>query len=132
MAITKKVIKLNHNEAIVKIVNTTDGAESMTIVLDEDLLKDNEELSGAAVKVNISQIENALADFGEISLVRNSVTILNMFENTTGFIFGWGGDSEENESDITVSFTKKGTVYIRLLKLQGFSPLFRPEQGVNL
>lgn len=132
MAITKKVLKLNHVEALVKIVNTGATSATETIHLNSDLLKDNEDLSGDTIHVNISQIEHSLADLAESSIVRNNVTILNMFENTTGFILGWGGDSEENTSDIVVNFTGKGTMYIRLLKLSGFKPKFRPEQGVNL
>lgn len=132
MAITKTVLKQNHIEALVKVVNDTNDSATTTFVLATDLLKSNEELSGAAPTVNIGSVECSISVGAEANVTRNSVVILNLFENTDRFELPFGADSQNNTSDIVVNFTGKGTVYIRLLKLAGYRPLFRPEQGVNL
>ena len=130
MAARKVIVKLNHVEALVKCVNDVDGAASLTIGLATDLKKANEDLSGAPIRVGISTIDMTCADLKEISIVRNSVVIINLFENTTTLPFSYGADQEEAASDIVVNFTGKGTIYIRLLKESGFIPKIRPEQGV--
>lgn len=132
MAITKTVLKMNHIEALVKVVNDAAASGSATIDLDVDLLKANEELTGETPTVNLGAIECSVAVGAETTITRNSVLINNMFENTQAFELPWGADSQQNTSDIVVAFTGKGTVYLRLLKLRGYRPLFRPEQGVNL
>lgn len=132
MAITKSIVKMNHIEALVKVVNDTDNPASLTIDLSVDLLKSNEELSGQPIVVNLAAIESTIQVSGEINITRNNITTCNLFENTPGIEFPWGADTSNNTSDIVVNFTKKGTIYIRMLKVSGFRPLFRPEQGVNL
>ena len=52
--------------------------------------------------------------------------------NAEGFEMPWSADPQENTGDIVVTFTGKGTIYMRLLKLYGYRPKFRPEQGVNI
>jgi hypothetical protein len=132
MAITKTVLKQNHIEALVKVVNDANESATTAFELAVDLLKSNEELSGAAPTVNIGSVECSISVGTEANITRNSVVILNLFENTDRFDLPFGADSQNNTSDIVVNFTGKGTVYIRLLKLAGYRPLFRPEQGVNL
>lgn len=132
MAVTKTVLKQNHIEALVKVVNDTAGAGSATITLATDLLKSNEELNGETPTVNVGSVEASVAVSGEINLTRSGVVIMNMFENFEDFELPWGADSQNNTADIVVNFTNKGTVYIRLLKVKGYRPKFRPEQGVNL
>jgi hypothetical protein len=132
MAITKTVLKQNHIEALVKVVNDANESATTTFELAVDLLKSNEELSGADPTVNIGSVECSVSVGAEANVTRDSVVILNLFENTDRFELPFGADSQNNTSDIVVNFTGKGTVYIRLLKLAGYRPLFRPEQGVNL
>ena len=132
MAITKTVLKQNHIEALVKVVNDANESATITFELAVDLLKSNEELSGADPTVNIGSVECSVSVGAEANVTRDSVVILNLFENTDRFELPFGADSQNNTSDIVVNFTGKGTVYIRLLKLAGYRPLFRPEQGVNL
>jgi len=131
MAISKTIIKMNHVEALVKVVNDVASAGAITIDLDVDLLKSNEELDGLAPTVNIGSLEFSTAVTGEISIVRNSVVVNNAFENTESFELAWGADNQNNTFDIVVNMSAKGTVYMRLLKVQGYRPLFRPEQGVT-
>lgn len=132
MAIAKSIMKLNHIESIVKVVNDVAGPGSVTITLNTDLLKSNEELNGEVPTVNVACVEASCAVTGEINLTRNGKVLMNIFENFEQFEFNWGGDPENNTHDIVVNFTNKGTIYIRLLKLKGYRPKFRPEQGVNL
>lgn len=130
MAVTKYIVKQNHIEAIVKVV--ADAAGSATIDLDVDLLKTNEELFGGAPQVNIGAMEVSVQTGTEMNITRGGTLILNYFENSDGFEMPWTADPQNNTADIVVTFTGKGTLYIRLLKLKGYRPLFRPEQGVNL
>lgn len=131
MAISKTVIKLTHIEAVVKIVNDVAGAATTTIDLDVDLLKSNEELTGETPVVNLGTIDVGLANNAEATITRNNVLISNMFENTLGYLMEFGADPTQNTSDVVVSFTGKGTMFVRLFKIKGYRPLFRPEQGVN-
>lgn len=130
MAVTKYIVKQNHIEAIVKVVADTAG--SATITLATDLKKSNEELFGGAPQVNISAMEVSVQTGTEMNITRGGTLILNYFENSDGFEMPWTADPQNNTSDIVVTFTGKGTAYIRLLKMKGYRPLFRPEQGVNL
>ena len=130
MAVTKYIVKQNHIEAIVKIV--ADAAGSATITLATDLLKSNEELAGGTPTVNIGAMEVSVQTGTEMTITRGGTLILNYFENSDGFEMPWTADPQNNTSDIVVTFTGKGTLYIRLLKLKGYRSLFRPEQGVNL
>lgn len=130
MAISKTIVKMNHIEALVKVV--ADAAGSVTIDLDVDLLKSNEVLNGETPIVNIGAIEHATANGGVTTITRNGTLVMNMFENTVGFELPWGADTQLNTNDIVVALSAAGTVYIRLLKVKGYAPTFRPEQGVNL
>ena len=132
MAIVKTIIKMNHIEALVKVTNDTAVAGSATIDLNVDLLKSNEELSGAPVLVNLGATEVAVPVGAEINITRGAAYIHNYFENAEGYEMPWGADTQANDTDITVNFTGKGTIYMRLLKISGFRPKFRPEQGVNV
>lgn len=129
MAVTKFVVKQNHIEAIVKIV--ADAAGSATISLATDLLRANEELFGGAPIVNLGAMEVSVQTGTEMTITRGGTLILNYFENSDGFEMPWTADPQNNTSDIVVAFTGKGTLYVRLLKLNGYRPKFRPEQGVD-
>lgn len=129
MAVTKFVVKQNHMEAIVKVV--ADAAGSATISLATDLLRTNEELFGGAPTVNLGAMEVSVQTGTEMTITRGGTLILNYFENSDGFEMPWTADPQNNTSDIVVAFTGKGTAYLRLLKLNGYRPKFRPEQGVD-
>ena len=130
MAISKYVVKQNHMEAIVKVVNDVASSASITVTLATDLLKSNENLVGTPV-VNLGSMESAIQVGTEANITRNGKVIVNFFENTEQFEFGFGADPENNTSDIVVNFTGKGTIYMRLLKIKGYQAKFRPEQGID-
>ena len=127
MAIRKQIVKMNHVEALVKVIN--DGASaSVTLDLDVDLLKSNEfKTPGKTQKVAIAALEWSIAtDTGNIQITRNSVLTHNLFANRD-ITMSYGADHEQSASDIVVTMTA-GTLYIRLLKVDGYTPEFRPEQ----
>ena len=130
MAISKYISKLNHIEGIIKVVNDVAGAASTTITLNTDLLKSNETLAGTP-KVNLSAVEAAISNNSKVTITRGGKVVGLYFENTNQILNVYGADSENNTSDLTVAFTGEGMVVIRLLKLEGYKPNFRPEQGVN-
>lgn len=130
MAITKSVIKLTHQEAYVKVINDAASSDSITIDIDVDLLKPNEELSGKPLDVRLSTVEYGMAGAGRI--VRNSVNVLEMIANEHGsFDHDTCNDATQKDKDLVVTMGQ-GTMVIRLLKVAGFQPKFRPEQGVNV
>jgi hypothetical protein len=132
MAIRKKIIKQNHIEAIVKVVNPDAAAASVTIGLATDLLRSDEELvPGVTPTVNLGSMETSVQINTEANITRNGIVIVNFFENTEQFEMGFGADTENNTSDLVVNFTGKGTIYMRLLKVKGYRAKFRPEQNTT-
>lgn len=132
MAITKTIIKMNHIEALVKVINEDAAEASTTISLNGDLLKSNEELTGEPIIVHLSAITSSLGNEVEVNIKRNNTIIASIFENDADHLMEYGADPTHPSSNVVVEFTGKGTVFIRLLKVRGYRPLFRPEQGVNL
>jgi hypothetical protein len=128
MAITKSVIKLTHQEAYVKVINDTAGPASVTIDLDVDLKKTNETISGA-LDVRLSTVEYAVAAASKI--VRNAVNVLQLPAQHGTFEHLTCNDATQSGQDLVVTMDQ-GTVVIRLLKVSGFLPNFRPAQGVNV
>lgn len=129
MAIRKTLIKQGHIEALWKVVNDAASSASVTITLASDLLRSDENLVGTQI-VNLGAMESAIQVGTEANITRNGIVIVNFFENTEQFELPWGADTQNNTSDIVVNFTGKGTIYIRLLKIQGYQPKYRPEQGI--
>ncbi len=134
MAVSKTIVKMNHLEALVKVVSDASTGGSATIALATDLLKSNENLitiADISPSVHLGAVESSCEINKEITITRNSQVAMNLFENTQQFELAWGADPQNSTSDIVVTFTGKGTVYLRLLKVAGYQSKFRPEQGVN-
>ena len=129
MAITKSIIKINHIEAILKVVNDTPSPGTVTFGLATDLLRSDETLSGQTPTVNLGTVESAIADGNTANITRGGQVILNSFENTIGFSMSWGADPTNNTDDIVVNMSGLGTMYIRVLKVYGYKANFIPEQG---
>lgn len=132
MAVNKYITHLNHTNATIKVISDASTGGSATIGLTTDLLKSNESLSGETVMVNLGPVESSCETNKEIVLTRNGAIVMNLSENSDYFALEFGSDPHNNTHDLVVNFTGKGTVYIRLFKLKGYRPNFRPEQGVNL
>lgn len=128
MAIRKYIVKMNHVEALIKIVNDAEPSDTVTIDLDVDLLKDNEYIEvGKTPKVTISALEwSTHTTTGLTTITRNAKVIQRLYA-TGGLTNAYGADHEELTSDIVVAMTG-GTLYLRLLKLDAYRPDFQPEQ----
>lgn len=118
MAIRTYVIKNNHQEALVKIVNDADASAQATIDLDVTLLKYNESLSGKPLDVAIRSVEWSLQPAGVATITRNA-KVIQRLHSTYSFVQAVGADHEESASDIVVDMTG-GTMLIHLLKTSGF------------
>lgn len=132
MAIRKHIVKMNHIESLIKVVNDVDAEGTVTIDLDADLLKDNEHLvSGTTPRVAISAMEWSVKDStGIIKIVRNGINTHTLFA-TRNITNAYGADHDGADSNIVITMTA-GTLYIRLLKISGFRPDFQPEQNGGL
>ena len=129
MAITKTVLKLTHNESYVKVTNDTAGAASVTIGLATDLLRSDETLVGS-LDVRLSTVEYGLGAAGG-NIKRNAIDVLEMAPNNHGtFSHDTCNDATQKNQDLVVTIDK-GITIIRLLKVAGYQPVKRPEQGVN-
>lgn len=123
MAITKTVIKLTHQEAIVKVVNDSTAA-SVTIGVATDLLRSDETLSGT-IDVRLSRVEFGAAAGGRI--VRNTINVLEIPAGDGAFEYTGFNDGTQGAQDLVVTIGQ-GTLFIRLLKVNGYKPNFQPEQ----
>lgn len=125
MAIRKYLIKMNHVEAVYKIVNDTDVAADITLALLTDLKKANETV--ASPKVAIRAMEWSVKDStGELKITRNSVITQRVF-STGDNSNEYGADREQETFDIVVNMTG-GTATLHLIKEAGYKPNFQPEQ----
>ena len=130
MAIRKQLIKMNHVEAVFKVINDADISGSVTIGLTTDLLRSDETLTGGSMipKVAIRCMEWSVEDgVGQITISRNGVVTQRM-HSSTSIIQPYGADREGEQYDIVVTMTG-GTLIMHLIKEQGYSANFRPEQG---
>jgi hypothetical protein len=120
MAATKTVLKLTHQEAVIKIAGT---AGSATIDLQTDLLHDKQQLSGTQV-VNITGCQWVGLDGASITIARNSVNVLTLPGAGADFLeFGAGyAESTENTSDVVVTIAgAEAQCYITLRKVSGYA-----------
>lgn len=131
MAITKYIQKNTHLDTIIKIVNEG-GAASTTIGLLTDLLRSNEtQRPGVTPKVSVSSIELSIAAGSKLRFIRGGITTTILFSETESMTNEYSADSQNSDQDIVVDFTGEGMVTIRLLKVAGYMPNFRSEQGVS-
>jgi hypothetical protein len=125
--VTKTILKLTHIDAVVKVVNNTGSSASVTISLATDLLRSDETLSGS-LDVRLSTVEYGIGSGGG-SIVRNAVDVLELPATNHGmFTYELGNDPTQKDQDIVVTIGQ-GTCFIRLLKVSGYSPNFKPEQN---
>lgn len=132
MAIRKQLIKMNHVEAVYKIINDIDTVGTITVGLATDLKRADETLTGNGIipKVAIRCMEWSVEDgVGQITISRNGVVTQRM-HSSTSIIQPYGADRDGEQHDIVVSMTG-GTLIMHLIKEQGYTPDFRPEQGVG-
>ena len=128
MALTLQVMKQTETLAIVKVFGTDD---SVTIDLDTDLLSSTMILDPAvARKVPISYVSWYVSDAAgdAVSIVRDSVPVLNLYQNGELDFAGNGGFNETTKegNSIVVTIVGTGGVYLTLRKAAGYISKIQP------
>jgi hypothetical protein len=124
---SKTIMKLTEQNAIVKIVS--EATTTQTITLNSDLLSPTQELS-AEQNVGIQFIHwSTNGSTGNVKITRNNELIFNLF-GTMGFIdlSGNGGmiDKKNSSHNIVVTVTDGGTVLLTLRKISGYESKIEP------
>jgi uncharacterized protein (AIM24 family) len=117
-------MKLTETSAIVKISGT--GAE--TITLNTDLLSTTQTVSGTP-KVGIGYLTWTTGE--NIVIARNGVTVYTLFTNTGEFdLSGNGGmlDIIQGTSNLVVTITGDGVIFLTLRKIEGYASKIEPEK----
>lgn len=126
MAVTKTVLRVNNNRAIVRIIGTT-GGDTATITLNSDLVGSGDALTaGGTPTANITTINVSCANHTHIN--RNGILIATLFDNTVvdspQFVL-----NDHNTSDIVVTFQGgAGQILLDITKVSGYSPKFESAQ----
>lgn len=119
----KSILKLTETQAVVKISGS--GTETITMA---DLMSPTQVASGGAYSVGINFIQWTVGT--SATIVRNSVTIFELFTNTGSFdLSGYGGCTDYTQADqpIAITITGGGTLLIILRKEAGFRSKIEPE-----
>jgi hypothetical protein len=125
MAAVTTVLKLTQVQGVVKVHGA--NADTATIALATTLKKSTETQSSPIV--NIKRIQWATDKNADITITRNSVVIWDLF-GTGDLDFNGYADTEENDSDIVVTFNNgDGTVIIETSKISGYGSQQHQDQG---
>ena len=131
MAVNKTVLKLTHQEAIVKVEGT---AAAATVDLSVDLVPvSGQVLDGDTQRVNIVGVMWSGATGGQIQITRNGKVIKTMVTDSADYHDYSGQDmcpeSIENASDIVVTMSgAQGECWLKLRKISGYKTTIEPEQ----
>lgn len=130
MAVTKTILKLTNQEAVVKVAGTSGSA---TITLATDLLTGaGQALDGSTQTVNIVKAITSGLVGSAITVARNSVNILTVAgENAGVFDLNSNGfvDTIQNTKDIVVSIgSVESQIYLVLRKVGGYKTTIEIEQ----
>lgn len=122
MAAIVHYITKTHNRAVVKIVGTS-TSDSATINIATDLLFGAQ--TANSPKVGISALAYSCSSSGDVTVVRNGVTIFKLFGHDTLSY----GSNEQSDQNIVVTFNTSagGTIILELSKTSGFSAVNPPE-----
>jgi hypothetical protein len=130
MATVKTVLKVTHQEAVVKVAGT---AAAQTISLASDLLPTGQVLDGATQTVNIVGATWTGAANGIITIARGATTIMTLQANNSNQL-DLGGqqmipDTTANTTDITVTISgAQAECWLKLRKVGGYKTTIEPEQ----
>ena len=120
MAVTKTVLKLHQQEAVVKVAGT---AASATIDLDVDLLPSSQTVGTPEVSI-VGYHINAMSG-ATVTVTRNSVNVLTIpGPNVDTVQFNNMGFSDDIENDQDISVTIAGAeaqLYLILRKTAGYN-----------
>lgn len=113
MAITKTLIANSPNRSVFKIVATA-GADNTTIAL-SDMTYTVEGKVMTPTKANITKVQTSLNASNNVTVVRNSATVLNLYGSIELKDFGL---AEQNDQSAVVTFnTTGGTLIIEFSKV---------------
>ena len=125
MAAVTTVLKLTQVQGVVKVHGG--NSDTATIALATTLKKSTE--TQASPIVNIKRIQWATDKNADITITRNSVVIWDLF-GSGDLEFNGYADTEENDSDIVVTFNNgDGTVIIETSKISGYGSQQHQDQG---
>jgi hypothetical protein len=118
MTATLTIIGRKHNHATIKVVGT---AASDTATIDLDTLISTGQTVDGTPKVNLARARYSVSSSGDVTVTRNSVTVLKLF----------GHDEiecptpEQNTHDIVVTFNNSagGTIILEVAKVGGYSAI---------
>jgi hypothetical protein len=126
MAVTKTVLRVNNNRAIVRLIATA-SSDTATITLNSDLVGSGDALTaGGTPAANIVIAKSSTAN--SISIVRNAVTVAQLFgvdilENPEFSL------TDQNTSNIEVTFNGGGgMLLLNITKSAGYSPKMESAQ----
>lgn len=126
MTIRKEIIKMNHIESVIKVVNTSNSKLSTTISLLTDLKKQNETVISTPL-VSIGTLEWSVAESNGTVEISRGDSITHLLYGSSEMECGFGSDPDQSAENITISMNS-GVIVIRMLKLAGYRPKFKPEQ----
>ena len=125
MAAVTTVLKLTQVQGVVKVHGG--NSDTATIALATTLKKSTE--TQASPIVNIKRIQWSTDKNADITITRNSVVIWDLF-GSGDLEFNGYADTEENDSDIVVTFNNgDGTVIIETSKISGYGSQQHQDQG---
>lgn len=125
MAAVTTVLKLTQVQGVVKVHGG--NSDTATIALATTLKKSTE--TQASPIVNIKRIQWSTDKNADITITRNSVVIWDLF-GSGDLEFNGYADTEENDSDIVVTFNNgDGTVIIETSKVSGYGSQQHQDQG---
>lgn len=131
MAVTGTVMKLTHQEAVVKVAGT---AATHTIDLSVALVPASGQiLDGETQTVTITGVTWSGADGGVVTISRGGVTVMTLQANAAGMLL-FDGQTMPPESigataDISVAISgAQAECWLKLRKVSGYKTTIEPEQ----
>ncbi len=125
---TKRVIKQTETSAVIKVTGTN---VTETFTLATDLLSPTMVVSGTPdVNITFAQWNISPGSSDTIKVTRNSVGVLNLFQNAGELdMAGNGGYADDTNSthDIVVQIIGTGDIYLTLRKAGGYKSKVEPE-----
>lgn len=129
-AANKVAIQKSNTRCTFKITSATaTGADTATISLTTDMAFTDGSGNVQAIaspKADICRVTYSAPSSGYVNITRNGKSIATLFGHDSLAGHLW---SEENGSDVVVTFSGGGTLLIELVKVEGYGPVLRDITG---
>lgn len=122
MPVTKQILKIVRGQAVVKLIGTAGGSNTVTL---QELTKSDEVWAGQANStVTIAGVFNSIDAMVSISRAGANVLVLAANQQDKwDFNQSWGFTLNDNASaNVDVNFTGNGSVILVLNKVKGYIP----------